>query len=125
MTEIWTWERFVPGDELGTAPLVYSRELVNMWLEIYPDVIEQEAFSGLANAVTMRAYLSVVTPRPPGNIHARQRLSIFRRPAIDEPLETTVSCAAKELRPAAPLRDVWRPDARLGRRQDLRRAPDP
>lgn len=46
----------------------------------------------------MRAYLRVVAPRPPGNIHARQRLVLHGLPRLDERVRSCVYCLDKEIR---------------------------
>ncbi len=53
---------------------------------------------GMVSVVAMRAYLTVVTPRPPGNIHGASRFAVRRRVRVGESLITAVSCEAKEIR---------------------------
>jgi hypothetical protein len=46
----------------------------------------------------MRAYLDVVVPRPPGNVHAKQKLRMRGVPLQGESMRVTVVCAGKEMR---------------------------
>ncbi|MFQ6721398.1 hypothetical protein OMF40_14025, partial [Bordetella pertussis] len=46
----------------------------------------------------IRAYLNVVTPRPPGNIHAQQILSIDGLPGVGETVRSRIRCLGKEIR---------------------------
>ncbi|MFQ6690572.1 hypothetical protein OMF49_17415, partial [Bordetella pertussis] len=53
---------------------------------------------GLTVALMIRAYLNVVTPRPPGNIHAQQILSIDGLPGVGETVRSRIRCLGKEIR---------------------------
>ena len=46
----------------------------------------------------MRGFLTVVAPRPPGNVHARQQLKLAALPREGEVIRTTITCVNKELR---------------------------
>ena len=52
----------------------------------------------MAMLVVMRSYALAVSPRPPGNVHAGQSLTIARAPRVGEPLITEVRCQSKETR---------------------------
>ena len=52
----------------------------------------------MAVVAMMRAYLHVVAPRPPGNVHARQQLQMHALPRLGESMRIAVTCAGKELR---------------------------
>jgi len=46
----------------------------------------------------MRGYLGVVTPRPPGNVQARQRFTLDAPPQPGEVIHTVVTCLSKEIK---------------------------
>jgi acyl dehydratase len=53
---------------------------------------------GFATVLMMRAYMRILTPRPPGNIHARQHLKLLAGIAPGEEITTELECAGKELK---------------------------
>lgn len=97
------FEDFQPGALLGERVEVYDAEQARRWQAIFGDRPEdgaQGAAEGASMAVVnmMRAFLHVVTPRPPGNVHARQQLRLRELPRCGEAIRVTVHCAHKELR---------------------------
>jgi len=46
----------------------------------------------------MRAFLTIVSPRPPGNLHVGQTYSVSRLPPADRPMLASAVCSAKEIR---------------------------
>ena len=54
--------------------------------------------ASVAMVLSMRAFLGVVSPRPPGNVHAREQFSLFSLPTPGEPVRSVVSCVAKEIK---------------------------
>jgi hypothetical protein len=46
----------------------------------------------------LRAYLRGITPRPPGNVHAAQRLHLHAAPQPGERVMTQIWCEGKEIR---------------------------
>jgi len=93
--------RLVPGALLGSCELAYDDELVQGWERLFganagPRGAAQAA--GAATILMMRAYLSVVTPRPPGNIHARQGIEFAALPQPGDRLTVSVECRGKEIR---------------------------
>ena len=95
----WTYDDFQPGEPLGETSLTLDEERIGHWSAIYgPPVEEDTVPSGLLMAALMEAYLATVAPRPPGNIHASQRL-VFGAPARPgDRLDAAVTCLAKEVR---------------------------
>ena len=69
----------------------------------------------------MRAYLNVVTPRPPGNIHARQVLAVQALPQAGELVRSSIRCLGKEMRRDAAI-SSWKSAAQA--RTDARSTPD-
>lgn len=46
----------------------------------------------------MRAYMRTLTPRPPGNMHARQQLRLHGAIGAGDEVVTAFECTGKELR---------------------------
>ena len=97
------FEDFVPGTLLGESVQCYDAQQAQRWQAIFGCQAEDGA-GGPAEAASMavismmRAFLGVVTPRPPGNVHARQQLQMQALPEPGEQVRVTVHCAHKELR---------------------------
>ena len=94
-----TYTDFQPGDVLGEAVAHYPRRC--LFLECKPaggSDTEGAERASLAIILMMRAYCSVVTPRPPGNVHARQRFHLHGVPLPGESIRTVVSCSGKEIK---------------------------
>lgn len=96
------FDDFMPGTRMGETQLVYQSGLADQWEQIFgapsgdADRIAEGA--SIATVMMMRAYMAVVTPRPPGNVHARQQIVLDGVPRLNETVRTQVSCAAKEIR---------------------------
>lgn len=97
------FEDFAPGALMGECKQVYSSEQAQRWQAIF-GAGEQDGANGAAEGASMavvnmmRAYLEVVTPRPPGNVHARQHLKMRCTPHAGESIRVAVRCVSKELR---------------------------
>jgi hypothetical protein len=92
------FEDLVPGAELGRHVATWDEETSRYWKSIFPDDVNAGAEgAGMAVALMMRSYLAV-TPRPPGNVHARQRLHLVSPPVKGETVHTVVSCAGKQIK---------------------------
>lgn len=95
----YLFDDFVPGSALGHATCTYDEAMAAGWRRIFgahqPAGVEA---AGVALALMMRGYLSVVAPRPPGNVHASQRLQLSALPRPGEQVCTLVACAGKEIR---------------------------
>jgi hypothetical protein len=93
---------FQPGAALGTHTESYTPELARAWQRIFvsPDESGGGAAEGASMAVVlaMRAFLTVVAPRPPGNVHARQQFTLARLPRAGEQVRTVIACAGKEIK---------------------------
>ncbi|HEY9273215.1 hypothetical protein [Achromobacter sp.] len=100
MSTLYTYDSFTPGTMLGDWEEPLDARLLALWERLFgshaQDAPARQA--GLAVALMMRAYLNVVTPRPPGNIHARQALSVLGLPQAGERIRSTVRCIGKEMR---------------------------
>jgi hypothetical protein len=93
---------FAPGASLGTFSETYTPELAQAWQRIFvsSDQCGGGAAEGASMAVVlaMRAYLTVVAPRPPGNVHARQQFTLTALPRAGEAVRTVIRCASKEVK---------------------------
>ena len=92
-----------PGVLMGERVEVYDTEQARRWQAIFgnqPEEGAQGAAEGASMTVVnmMRAFLHVVAPRPPGNVHARQQLRMRALPQCGEAIRVTVHCAHKEMR---------------------------
>lgn len=100
MSTLYTYDSFTPGCVLGDWEEPLDARLVAVWERLFGaeprDAPARQA--GLAVALMMRAYLNVVAPRPPGNIHARQALSVHGLPRAGERVRSQVRCLGKEMR---------------------------
>ena len=103
MSKPMLYADFVPGQALGEIALPFEPELASAWQRIFgsqPADGAGGAAEGASMAVVMmmRAYLGVVTPRPPGNVHARQQLHMSGTPRVGEIIRTEMRCIAKEIK---------------------------
>lgn len=98
-----TYADFQPGAALGEHVEPYTPELAAAWRSIFGDAAGEGA-SGPAEAASvavvlaMRAYLAVVSPRPPGNVQARQRFTLHRLPRPGERVRSVLHCVDKQIK---------------------------
>jgi len=98
MKTVMLWEHFQPGGTLGEMTQVFEEPLAQTWRSIFGHDTTQAEASGIAIAMMMRGFLGVVSPRPPGNIHARQRFNLHALPQPGERVRTVVTCLSKEVK---------------------------
>lgn len=100
MAEVLTFDSFRPGASMGRATEAIDGEALESWRQLYPwDAAPAgELPSGFATVLLMRAYMRILTPRPPGNIHVRQRLELLAGIAPGEEVTTELECVGKELK---------------------------
>lgn len=100
MTRLYTYETFAPGAVLGHWEEPLDPRLADAWERLFGTRASDQPArqAGLAVALMMRAYLNVVTPRPPGNIHAHQALALDNLPRAGEMVRSRVQCLDKEVR---------------------------
>jgi hypothetical protein len=91
---------FEPGRELGAHVEAYAPALATSWQRIFGGAAPRGAAEGasLAVVLAMRAYLTVVSPRPPGNIQARQRFQMHSLPRTGEAIRSEVRCIDKKIK---------------------------
>ena len=100
MNTVITFEDFNPGAVMGESVEVFDEMLAQRWQKIFGDQSADGANgaaegASLAVVMMMRAYLNVVAPRPPGNVHARQRFSLESPPRQGEAIRTVIACVEK------------------------------
>lgn len=103
MSDLITFEDFNPGAVMGESVEVFDEKLAQSWQKIFGDQSVDGANgaaegASLAVVMMMRAYLNVVAPRPPGNVHARQRFSLESTPRQGEAIRTVIACVEKEFK---------------------------
>jgi acyl dehydratase len=97
------FEDFQPGALMGEQVEVYDAQQAQRWQAIFGDQAADGA-NGFAEGASMgvvnmmRAFLHVVTLRPPGNVHAKQQLRMRAMPQQGEAIRVAVHCAGKEMR---------------------------
>lgn len=91
---------FVPGAPMGEMTETVSDDQLGEWAALYPwdAPVDGTVPKGLATVLMMRAYLDVVSPRPPGNLHVRQQMRLHEAMQVGEPVTTQIACQAKELK---------------------------
>ena len=98
--DLLTFERFAPGKSLGECTERVSADALRRWSLLYPGDPSPpgEVPDGMAMVMLMRAYMRTLAPRPPGNVHARQRLRLLSPLRPGEAVTTAFVCAGKALR---------------------------
>lgn len=97
--DTWTFGKFQPGVLIGSSSQKISEEIIESWTSIYEPLDGREFLPyGIVQLVTMKAYADVVTPRPPGNIHAAQRCHLYELPTTSSALTADVYCIDKYVR---------------------------
>jgi hypothetical protein len=94
---------FQPGTVLGAHVETYDGAMAQAWQGIFGQAQLPAANAGAESAsiavvLSMRAYLSVVTPRPPGNVHGREQFVLHQLPRLGETVHTEISCVGKEIK---------------------------
>lgn len=93
------YEDFVVGQEMGECVLTYDETFVQGWQQIFGQAASPRAqAASVSLMLMMRAFLTIVSPRPPGNIHARQSLSFSSLPVLGDQLTVSAACLSRTLR---------------------------
>ena len=98
--DVLTFDRFVVGKSYGSMTEAPDAALVGRWRQLYPqdDFPSDCAPPAMATVLMMRAYMHLLTPRPPGNVHARQQMTLGVPIRLGDSVSTEVVCMGKELR---------------------------
>jgi hypothetical protein len=96
-----TFDQLEVGKEFGSIVQSVDQEMMRRWSSLYPD--EPVSAKGklppsIVQAIAMRAYLNLVVPRPPGNIHVAQSMKLNGAAYLNEPISVHVRCEGKEIR---------------------------
>ncbi|MGH1331740.1 MAG: hypothetical protein ACRBBK_12725 [Paracoccaceae bacterium] len=95
--ELWTFERFFPGQDFGAIDVNLDARRVAGWEAVYGPIEGRYAPDGLIVAGMMEAYLLAIQPRPNGNVHAAQKLAFTGvRAALGDTLTYRVEIAKAE-----------------------------
>jgi len=98
-TGVWVYEDFSPGQSLGDHAVTLDAAHIGHWTAIYGEPAAGDRVpAGMLVAAMMEAYLNAIQPRPPGNVHASQKLVFHRMARAGDRLNAQVSCLAKERR---------------------------
>jgi len=97
LADVWVFDDFHPGAELGHVSIVLNAERISNWSAIYGGTSDHVP-PGLLVAVMMEAYLKAIQPRPPGNIHASQKLIFGEAAKPGDQLDATLTCIDKTMR---------------------------
>lgn len=104
VTEAWAYADFQPGHTFGEMSIVLDADRLAQWDAIYGgggnlNDPARPVPRGLLVTCMMEAYLELIQPRPPGNIHAGQSL-VFGTGHIQlgDTVTVTASCLDKTLR---------------------------
>lgn len=101
--DVWTFADFRAGHSFGEMSLVLDESRLDQWRSIYGDGGAENADAGsravprgLLVTCMMEAYLGLIGPRPPGNIHASQKIAFGPcRPRLGDTLSVRASCLDK------------------------------
>jgi hypothetical protein len=98
--DVLTFDRFVVGHAYGSMTDTPDATLVERWRRLYPqDEFPSDcAPPGMATVLMMRAYMHLLSPRPPGNIHARQQMTLGEPIRLGDSVSTEITCLGKEIR---------------------------
>jgi hypothetical protein len=96
---VWTFGRLAAGHAFGSCPQSVTAEDLRQWHAIYGEALGASTVpGGMISILMMQAYMQLVTPRPPGNIHVAQSYRVSRRPLLGEAFRTSVVCKDKFVR---------------------------
>lgn len=89
---------FPVGEIMGELTETPTDIQCNKWGDLFPwDVADMhELPAGMATVLMMRAYLQVISPRPPGNLHVHQKMRLHSPIWRQEAVTTSVMCETKE-----------------------------
>lgn len=99
MVDVWTYDRFKDNTTIGECTVLPDVHQLALWQKIGGRVHDAiDLPGGLLLALAMRGYLSVVEPRPPGNVHASSVLRWGVTPVhVGDPLLVRVACLSKHI----------------------------
>lgn len=98
--DVWTFDDFTEGADIGSIEVTLDERRLSLWQRVYAPagaaLSPNEVPYSLLVAAMMECYLKVIPSRPPGNVHAAQKLSFPDRPvAPGARLRFDFSCLSK------------------------------
>ncbi len=102
MSKVLTFDDFQVGHEIGTREMVVTDDARDHLGKAFPDMGGGDGRVEMTIAMMMRAYISIISPRPPGNIHAGQTLTLGRLLAPGDRFMARARCIAKERKKGQP-----------------------
>jgi len=89
---------FVPGQQLALVEDRITDEQLAEWAQLYPWDKPRGGFvpTGLTTVLLMRSYHKSIPHRPPGNIHAGQKMQLHAPVRSGEAVTTEVACLSAE-----------------------------
>lgn len=100
VSEIWSYDAFTPGEVLGRIAIPLDEVRIALWSKVFPNPVPTSRLSqSVLISAMMEGYLKIAQPRPPGNIHAAQKVRFFGINAVvGQTLHITTSCREKSVR---------------------------
>ncbi len=97
---MYTFDALQPDQTIGENVQPFNEETAADFLDLFPGDREllPDLPPSLISAITMRAFLATVQPRPKGNIHGTQEFTVHRLPKLGDDIITTTICRTKETR---------------------------
>ncbi len=94
------FDDFEPGTQIGSQSLHIDEAMFDLWVSLYPNdaACRPVMPPGMMAMVVMRGYMYVIPQRPPGNIHAEQRIDLVQLPKIGDTVTTIYHCERREER---------------------------
>ena len=91
---------FEAGAKIGSHTFQIDNAMFELWTSLYPNdaACLPVMPPGMMAMVVMRGYMYAIPKRPPGNIHAEQRIELVRLPNIGDIVTTTYYCERAEER---------------------------
>jgi hypothetical protein len=86
------------GAELRRIEVALDDEKKRLWSAIYGPAEGERMPAGMLVGMMMNVYMQATSPRPPGNIHAGQKLLFGALPHWGDTLTGIVTCQEKALR---------------------------
>lgn len=100
MSGYFTFADFPEGEAMGSVEMVLSEAFRDRWRRVYPgdEAAEGALPPAVSTVVLMHAWRTIVDPKPPGNVHAGQQVTVAATPRLGERIATAVRCLSKEER---------------------------
>ena len=75
---MFNFDHFEVGKNYGKDTFVVDRERIGNWLAVYPDDDNGDLMPpGMTAMIQIQCYMACITPRPKGNVHGSQVLSLI------------------------------------------------